>query len=591
MVKDDITPAQIFAKAKESDASRAEVAVYCIQDCNLVHHIFQKTDMLTGFIEMANLCSVPLDYLVSRGQGIKLTSYISKKCRLKQTLMPVLQVDPSGDGYEGAIVLEPKCDIYTEDPVAVLDYKSLYPSSMIAENICSSSKVWTKVYDLNGALLHETPSEYDNLPGYGYIDVTADTYTWERKTAKAKAVKVKSGIKVCRFAQYAGDRKAIFPSVLEELLQARSATRKLMAKESDEFMRNILDKRQNAYKLTANSLYGQCGARTSTFFDQDVAASCTSIGRSMLMYAKQMVETMYQNDTLATSKGDVNVTAEYVYGDTDSVFFKFAILKDGVKLKGRDALSLTIELAKGVGQLATAFIKSPHELEYEKTFFPFMLLSKKRYVGMKYEDDMSKCKRVSMGIVLKRRGNAPIVKDIYGGMIDIIMASGNIKDAITFVKDSISNLRSGKVTTEKLVITKQLRSFYKNPNSIAHKVLADRIGSRDAGNKPKGGDRISYMFVETPPQKGKKLLQGHRIETPEFVGVHQLKPDYKYYIDNQLMVPITQVLSLVKDDFPIDTSKKRTMDHYFSTVQPLSEHAMQQKRTKLQHDAIKSIFA
>jgi DNA polymerase elongation subunit (family B) len=247
---------------------------------------------------MASICSVPIEFLIFRGQGIKLTSYISKQCRKLNTLMPVLKTLDFDTGYEGAIVLDPKCALYT-DPVAVCDYKSLYPSSMISENICSSSKVWTKEYDLAGNLLKETGVQrngvyiYDNLPNYKYVDIEYDTFHYVRKTPKSKAVKTKMGTKVCRFAQFPG--KAIFPSVLDELLQARSRTRKQMAREPDEFMKNILDKRQNAYKVTANSLYGQCGARTSTFYDKDVAASCTATGRKLLIYAKVLLEEVYRD--------------------------------------------------------------------------------------------------------------------------------------------------------------------------------------------------------------------------------------------------------------------------------------------------------
>ena len=124
------------------------------------------------------------------------------------------------------------------------------------------------------------------------------------------------------------------------------------------------------------------------------------------------------------------VNAEYVYGDTDSVFFKFnPRTLDGVNIVGKDALALTIELAKEAGQIATTFLKAPHDLEYEKTFMPFVLLSKKRYVGMLYENDPTSCTRKSMGIVLKRRDNADIVKDVYGGIIEILMKEKDIGKA------------------------------------------------------------------------------------------------------------------------------------------------------------------
>ena len=131
LAKDDVTPQDIFRMTNEGPKERSLIAKYCIQDCNLVHHLLNKIDVITGFVEMASLCSVPLDFLVMRGQGIKLTSYIAKKCREKNTLMPVIDKSTDNGGYEGAIVLDPKCDLYLNDPVACVDYSSLYPSSMI----------------------------------------------------------------------------------------------------------------------------------------------------------------------------------------------------------------------------------------------------------------------------------------------------------------------------------------------------------------------------------------------------------------------------------------------------------------------------
>ncbi len=105
---------------------------------------------------MSNLCDVPLSYLMLRGQGIKLQSYVSKKCGEKNTLMPTVQKNNVSDGYEGAHVFTPKTGLYLEDPVACVDYSSLYPSSIISENLSHDSKVWTKEYDLSDNLILET---------------------------------------------------------------------------------------------------------------------------------------------------------------------------------------------------------------------------------------------------------------------------------------------------------------------------------------------------------------------------------------------------------------------------------------------------
>jgi DNA polymerase elongation subunit (family B) len=550
VAKDDVTVQDIFRLSKGSDADRSIVAKYCIQDCNLVHHLMTKTDVLTGYVEMSNICSVPISFLVFRGQGIKLTSFVAKKCREKDTLMPDLEKTKSGDGYEGAIVLPPKCSMYMDNPVACVDYASLYPSSMISQNYSHDSKVWSREYDLSGKLIKETGERdkdgnfiYDNLPGYKYIDIEFDTYRYTRKTPTSRAEKVICGKKICRWAQLPNEQKSIMPAILEELLAARKATRKKIKTESDPFMQNILDKRQLGYKVTANSLYGQCGARTSTFYEQDVAASTTATGRMMIIYAKRMIEEVYGDRVCETKDyGKVKCNAEYIYGDTDSVFFTFNLEETtGEKIRGKKALEITIELAQEAANLCTQFLKAPQCLEYEKTMMPFILLSKKRYVGMLYEDDANKGNLKYMGLSLKRRDSCDYLKDTYGGILNILMKNNNIQDAIEFLYQSLENLIDGTVPMDKLTITKALRSDYKNPMQIGHWVLAEKIGKRDPGNRPKPGDRMKFVFIVN---KDKKALMGEKIETPEFIADNKLPIDYTHYITNQLMKPLQQLLGL-----------------------------------------------
>ena len=545
LAKDDISPKDIFEMTKQGPTEKGIIAKYCIQDCNLVHHLFQKIDVMTTFIEMSQLCSIPITYLVTRGQGIKLTSYMAKKCREKDVLMPLISKGDETKGFEGAVVLEPKCNLYLEDPVACLDYGSLYPSNIISENLCMSSKVSSIEYDLKGNIINvvgyqnaDGTFKYDNLEGYEYVEKRFDTFITEG------ANKIISGYKITRWAQFPDNQKAILPAILQELLAARKSTKKQMEKETDPFKKNIYDKRQLSIKVTANSLYGQTGSKTSTFYDMDVAAATTATGRIMIMYAKDVIEHVYKDKEVETKYGPMMTNAEYIYGDTDSVFFTFNLTQHGKKINPQHALEVTIELAKEAGQLATMFLKKPHDLEYEKTFMPFCLLSKKRYVGMLYEDDPHKCYCKSMGIVLKRRDNAPIVKHIYGGIIDILMKDKDINKSIEFLKSNLEQLVNEQVQLENLIISKSIRSFYKNPAQIAHKVLAERIGVRDPGNKPAPGDRIPYIYIQTT---GKKL-QGDKIETPAYIKENKLKIDYGYYITNQIMNPILQIYSLVLYD-------------------------------------------
>ena len=951
--KDDVTPQDIFRMTNEGPGPRAVIAKYCIQDCNLVHHLMQKVDVITGYNEMAKICSVPISFLVIRGQGIKLTSYMAKKCRDKNTLMPVIDKGPSGEGYEGAIVLPPKRGLYLDNPVACNDYSSLYPSSMISENLSHDSKVWTKEYDLDGNMVRETGEKdpktrqhiYDNLPGYTYVDVEYDTYRW-KPNARGKMEKHLSGKKVCRFAQFNDGTKAILPSILEELLAARKATRKLAEQQSDPFMANVLDKRQLAYKVTANSLYGQCGAKTSSFYEVDVAASTTATGRKLLTYAKRMVEEVYGDAQCQTSKyGIVHTRAEYVYGDsvaaytpvyvrlggvidvcpiealaekysanpnewfvckedgkqtkqvcemmcgvetwsekgwtrlhrvirhvlaphkkmmriithtgivdvtddhslilsngheispknveigtkllhcalpqpqpasdevpmitveqarvmgfffgdgscgeydcdsgkkctwalnnaslefiqkylelckiaypdldwtyndtlessgvykivpkskkygsvaefvrsyrsmmyyqkckiiptsilngtrevresfwngmydadgdkdkngytrvdqknqissacicllaqslgwntslntrsdkmmdiyratmttrvqrkcpdsikkiltlpvvenqcvydlttdnhhfaagignmivhnTDSVFYTFNLSHiDGTPIRGKPALEITIELARQVGDMASAFLKAPHGWVYEKTLMPFGLLQKKRYFGILYETDPNKGKPKSMGIVLRRRDNAPIVKDVYGGLIDILTKQQDLEAAIKFVRESLQSLVDERVPMDKLIITKSLRSTYKNPQQIAHKVLADRMGKRDPGNKPSSGDRIPFVYIHNAD---KKALQGERIETPDYIRANRIKPNYSFYITNQIMKPVAQLFGLVLEQMAAFRRKKARFLQELSDVRSNwteSDDKLQKKLDDLRFKEVKELI-
>jgi len=581
--KDDVTPQDIFRLSNGTAADRAVVAKYCIQDCNLVQQLMLKTDVLTGYMEMARICNVPIRFLVFRGQGIKLTSYVAKVCREKGTLMPDLEPTENDDGYEGAIVLPPKCAMYMDNPVFCNDYSSLYPSIAKAWNLSPNSKVWTKDYNLAGELVADTGEKdpqtgeyiYDNLQEYKYVETEFDLFQTvvEDPTKKvSKKVKRKIGKRVCRWAQFPNGEEGIIPAIIGNLLKARSDTRIMAESEKDPFMANILDKRQLGYKVTANSLYGQMGSSVSTFFEKDVAASITAIGRKMIMYAKTMIEEIY-GDSLYQTKdhGEVRTRASYVYGDTDSVFFTFNLEdpQTGEPIRGKKALEITIEIAQESAKICSIFLPPPMKLAYEKTMMSFILLSKKRYVGMLYENNANKGKLKFMGLSLKRRDACDYLKDIYGGVLTILMNEpNNIQAALVFLQSSLEELIQGNVAMDKLAITKSLKSDYKNPKQIAHNVLAERIGEREPGNKPKPGDRIKYVyFVNTD----KKALQGERIETPQFIIEKKLVIDYNHYITNQLMKPLQQLFGLALEKIYTFLGRSKDRQQYFQEMDALEK--------------------
>lgn len=233
--------------------------------------------------------------------------------------------------------------------------------------------------------------------------------------------------------------------------------------------------------------------------------------------------------------------------NTDSIFCKFPI-KDvnGNNIYGKDALPHAIKIGQEIEKKIASILPAPQKLNYEKSLYPFILFSKKRYVGNLYETDINHFKQKSMGIVLKRRDNAPIVKKIYGGIIDIILNKQDLDYSIKFLRDELSDLVNGKINVKELILSKTLKSNYKDPSKIAHKVLADRIGDRDSGNKPSVNDRIQYVYIKNANAK----LQGERIETPEFILEKSLIPDYLHYITNQIMKPVIQLYALCLDQLP-----------------------------------------
>ena len=155
-----------------------------------------------------------------------------------------------------------------------------------------------------------------------------------------------------------------------------------------------------------------------------------------------------------------------MYGDTDSIFINF-----NPKKKVREGLKESIDLGVQAEEYIQQFLKAPHKLEYEKTFWPFILFSKKRYIGNKYEFKTGEndYKETSMGIVLKRRDNADIVKHVYGGVINILMNKKNVEMSIKYLQNELKKLLDGGFPIDMLVITKSLRGYYKNPDQIAHK--------------------------------------------------------------------------------------------------------------------------
>ena len=546
IVKDDVSPKEMFKLHLGSSADRAIIARYCVQDCQLVLDLFRKLDVFNNSMSMANVCSVPVSYIFLRGQGIKIESLMFKYCyENEQCIMCLPAAKGDFETYEGAIVLDPTPGFYTA-PVGVADFASLYPSTIISENISHDTLVWVKDYADDGTLIQTVwgNNTYDNLPGVAYTDIEYDNMIDDPNDTRKAKRKIKAGTRVCRYAQ---DRIGTIPQIVAGLLAARKAKRNEAAKESDPFKIALLDSEQLAYKLTANSLYGQLGSGTFKIRLRPLAASVTAYGRKQILFSKAAIEQIY-----GRGSGNPRSDAEIVYGDTDSLFIAFNP-KDpetGKPLEGKEALSATIRLTEEAGKLVSKMLKKPHDFEFDKVYWPFIIFSKKRYVGHKYEDpeDPDHFKLAFMGVALKRRDYAAIVKRIYSSALNVLLHERDVPKAAKIVQDMSVDLVEGKYGLQPLIISKSLRAEY--ANVPAHKMLADRMAARDPGNAPASGDRIPFVYIQ--PATGQKAadLQGDRIETPTYIKEKGLKPDYMYYIDHQIANPVCQLFGVVVDQIP-----------------------------------------
>lgn len=905
IVKDDVSPADIFRFHCGSSADRAKVAKYCIQDCDLVLELYKKLETFMNAMAMANVCSVPVRFIFTRGQGIKIESLIAKEClELNKCIVTLPAPSRGGSGeasYEGAIVLDPIPSFYNRSPIGVGDFASLYPSTIISENISHDTLVWVRDYDDEGYLIkHVWGSDvYDELEDVDYTDIKFDLLVPDPNDHRKTPQKIKAGNRICRYAQ---DSAGTLPIILKKLLAARKAKRNEAAKETDPLRQILLDTEQLAYKLTANSLYGQLGSGTFKMRLQDLAASTTAYGRLQIMFAKAVIEKFYgptsgnprcearshfvghdgkevtceanimygdsvtgdtalfingadqkprtirideltfnmkwtnyhdtkeaidlsatglqiwtergftpvkriirhrlnpakklyrilthtgvvdatedhslvrpdgsecrpadvavgtellhnynQHHELLTTSTTISVNEAWVMGlfladgssdvyncpsgeksswainksdyvlleeaqrrcpfetkildtlessgvfklvptgektkdiakryrelfyntnrekkipecilnapieiaraffegfyngdgdkdengycrfdqkgkevctglyllsrklgyqvsindratkldvfrltltngvqrknpqaikvirelahpgdayvydletenhhfavgpgalivhNTDSLFIEFNPRdpKTGERLKGREAREAVIDLTTEAGHLVTHALKPPHDFEFDKVFDPMLMFSKKRYAGKMFESNPDDFVYKYMGIVLKRRDNAPIVKKIYGNAMKKVLDEGDVAGATKYVQDAALELVSGTTSLGLLTITKSLRAEYANPERIAHKVLADRMAIRDPGTAPAAGDRIGYVYVKPPPGQVAAKKQGDRIETPAYVkNTPGVELDAVYYIDHQIKVPVSQMFGLLLEQMP-----------------------------------------
>ncbi|KAM2815549.1 hypothetical protein COP1_039900 [Malus domestica] len=238
--KEDVHHSIISDLQNGNAETRRRFAVYCLKDAYLPQRLLDKLMYIYNYVEMARVTGVPMSFLLSRGQSIKVLLQLLRKAKQKNLLIPYVKKAGSEQGtYEGATVLEAKAGFY-EKPIATLDFASLYPSIMMAYAIALCEKLWPKWYPFFYVKVKPEVVHKLNIPPE-CVNKTPSGETF-----------VKSNL-----------QKGTHPEILEELLAARKRAKADLKKA-------VLDGRQLTLKISANSVYGFTGATVPITMFRDI---------------------------------------------------------------------------------------------------------------------------------------------------------------------------------------------------------------------------------------------------------------------------------------------------------------------------------
>ncbi|KAI0557880.1 DNA-directed DNA polymerase [Gracilaria domingensis] len=267
-------------------------------------------------------------------------------------------------------------------------------------------------------------------------------------------------------------------------------------------VKSLLNGRQLALKISANAVYGFTSASVGKLPCMDISASTTAYGRQMIESTKAAVEKRYKEATV-------------IYGDTDSVMIKFG---DSKSLE--ESMRLGEEAAEAISQV----FPNPVKLEFEECYYPYLLISKKRYAGVESV----------------RRDDCRLVANVISTSLELLLKKQDLQKAIAMVKYTISDLLQNKIDISQLVVSKALtKTDYEAKQ--AHVTLAEKMRKRDPGTAPSLGDRVPYVITH-----GSKNEPAYsRPEDPLYVLENNVPIDNKYYLENMLRKPLERIFEPV----------------------------------------------
>lgn len=548
------------------------VGKYCVQDSVLVAKLFGVLQSWTGLCMMSQVCKVSIFTLYTQGQQIKVYSQVYSNCMYEGRVVEKDGYIPNPDEtYEGATVLDPKRKGLFEN-VVPMDFSSLYPSTIISNNIS-----------------HDTLVIDESIPDEECHIIEWETHKGCSHDKTIRTVKIKSKDVICGVKhkyRFIKKPEGVIPLLLRNLLDARKVTKneikkyKNVLKDMDDNAKKsvkglelqklliVLDKRQLAFKVSANSVYGAMGVKRGYLPFMPGAMCTTAQGRNSLHKAMGILEKKFQ--------------AYIVYGDTDSCYCIFDKVKGSQKLWDH-CLHIEDEVSKE--------FPPPMRLAFEEVIYPkFFILTKKRYMYQSCGRDGVKTSKIgTKGVLLARRDNSAFIRRIYETVITMIFNKKEWCDVHYYLCVEFNKLCSGVFPLKDFIITKSVgdeknyvvrplpddvkkrkkrlldlqcdEKEYRLKSLPAHVQLANKMRTR--GQRVDPGSRLEIIVTT---KGGLKCRLFNKMEDPKYFKEfpHILKIEYLYYLD-LLSNSLDQLLEAAfhqENGDPVPEIVKFTSKHY-----------------------------
>jgi DNA polymerase zeta len=495
-----------YLSSKPRDLSK--VLNHFLSRVQLNLDILQANEIVPRTSEQARLLGVDFFSVISRGSQFKVESTMFRIAKPENFVL----ISPSRKqvGQQNALeclplVMEPQSAFYSS-PLVVLDFQSLYPSVMIAYNLCYSTCL--------GRI-----TSWRGRNKMGFMDFKREPRLLE--LAKDHINIAPNGMMYVK----PEIRKSLLAKMLGEILETRVMVKSGMKQDKDDrTLQQLLNNRQLALKLLANVTYGYTSASFSGRMPcSEIADSIVQTGRETLEKAIALIH--------ATEKWG----AEVVYGDTDSLF---------IYLKGRtrdQAFTIGEEISKAI----TDANPRPIKLKFEKVYHPCVLLAKKRYVGFKYEHrSQTEPDFDAKGIETVRRDGTPAEQKIEERALKILFRTADLSQVKSYFQEQCAKIMQGRISIQDFLFAKEVKlgTYSDRGQPPPGALIATKRMLADPRTEPQYGERVPYVVITGAP--GARLID--RCVSPEsLLSNDHLELDAEYYISKNLIPPLERIFNLV----------------------------------------------